>query len=84
MSLLAFLANFYRSLEPESPVCQALDDDTATTTFLNLIDCCIKDFGFDRVLYQLGELSTAAFAWVPVGAEVISPFSTNRSRVGEY
>lgn len=55
MSLLAFLANFYRSLEPESPACQALDDDTATTTFLNLIGCCIKDFGFDRVLYQLGE-----------------------------
>lgn len=55
MTLPVFLARFYRSLEPESADCQALDDDTATTTFLTLTGCCIKDFGFNLVLYPIGE-----------------------------
>lgn len=55
MTLPTFLARFYRSLEPDSPACQALDDDTAATTFLTLTGCCIKDFGFNLVLYPIGE-----------------------------
>lgn len=55
MTLPAFLARFYRSLEPDSPECQSLDDDTAATTFLTLAGCCIKDFGFNLVLYPIGE-----------------------------
>lgn len=55
ITLPAFLARFYRSLEPDSPACQALDDDTASTTLLTLAGCCIKDFGFNLVLYPIGE-----------------------------
>lgn len=54
LSQSAFLARFYRSLE-ESTAANALDDETATITLQTLVGCCIKDFGFDRVLYQLGE-----------------------------
>lgn len=50
-----FLAQFYRSLEPESIVNRSLDDETASLTLQTLIGCCIKDFGFDRILYPLGE-----------------------------
>lgn len=55
VTLAAFLARFHRSLEPDSTATQALDDETATLTFQTLIGCCIKDFGYDRILFQLGE-----------------------------
>lgn len=50
-----FLAQFYRSLEPDSHVNKSLDDETASLTLQTLVGCCIKDFGFDRILYPLGE-----------------------------
>lgn len=50
-----FLARFYRSLDPESSSFSALDDETAVVTLQTLIGCCVKDFGFDGVLYQVGE-----------------------------
>lgn len=53
--LASFLAQFYRSLEPGSWVNKSLDDETASLTLQTLIGCCIKDFGFDQVLYSLGE-----------------------------
>lgn len=55
VTLSSFLARFYRSLEPQSAVTEALDDDTAALTFQTLIGCCIKDFGYDRILFQVGE-----------------------------
>lgn len=55
VTLTAFLAQFYRCLEPESSVTQSLDDDTASLTLQTVVGCCIKDFGFDRVLFQVGE-----------------------------
>lgn len=55
VTLAAFLARFHRSLEPESSATQAIDDDTAALTFQTLIGCCIKDFGYDRILFQVGE-----------------------------
>lgn len=55
VTLAAFLARFYRSLEPESTATQSLDDDTASLTLQTLVGCCIKDFGFDRILFQVGE-----------------------------
>ncbi|KAF3987629.1 hypothetical protein FT663_03193 [Candidozyma haemuli var. vulneris] len=51
----SFLAQFYRSLEPDSHVNKSLDDETASLTLQTLVGCCIKDFGFDRILYPLGE-----------------------------
>lgn len=53
--LHSFLAQFYRSLEPDSHVNRSLDDETASLTLQTLVGCCIKDFGFDRILYPLGE-----------------------------
>lgn len=50
-----FLARFYRSLEPESPTTVSLDDETAVVTLQTLVGCCVKDFGFDLVLNQIGE-----------------------------
>lgn len=55
VSLTGFLALFYRGLEPDSAATQSLDDETASLTLQTLIGCCIKDFGFDRVLFPVGE-----------------------------
>ncbi|OBA19270.1 Vhr1-domain-containing protein [Metschnikowia bicuspidata var. bicuspidata NRRL YB-4993] len=55
LSLAGFQARFYRSLEPECPISGALDDETAVSTLETLVGCCVKDFGFDSVLYLIGE-----------------------------
>lgn len=55
LSLALFLAKFYRSLEPDSPTNDTLNDETACITLQTLIGCCVNDFGFDIVLYPLGE-----------------------------
>lgn len=51
VALAAFLGRFYRSLEDNC----TLDDETASATLQTLIGCCVKDFGFDKVLYPLGD-----------------------------
>lgn len=55
ISLVDFQARFYRSLEPECSVSCALDNETAVSTLDTLVGCCVKDFGFDKVLYIIGE-----------------------------
>lgn len=50
----SFLAKFYNGLDQESST-GYLDEDTALTTLHILIGCCIVDFGFDNVVYQVGE-----------------------------
>lgn len=52
---IEFLANFYRSLEPDCQILSSLDNTTAVTTLETLIGCCIKDFGYNAVLYPVGE-----------------------------
>lgn len=49
-----FLADFYRALEQDS-ASDSLNDETASTSLQILIGCCIFDFGFDNVVYQIGE-----------------------------
>lgn len=49
-----FLAKFYNGLDQDSSA-GYLDEDTALTTLHILIGCCIVDFGFDNVVYQVGE-----------------------------
>ncbi|WPK24516.1 hypothetical protein PUMCH_001790 [Australozyma saopauloensis] len=48
-----FLAKFYRGLDQEAT--SNLEEETAVTTLDILIGCCIIDFGFDSVVYQVGE-----------------------------
>ncbi|GEQ68178.1 hypothetical protein JCM33374_g1845 [Metschnikowia sp. JCM 33374] len=52
-----FQARFYRSLDPECPVSSSLDNETAVSTLQTLVGCCVKDFGFDSVLYLIGDAS---------------------------
>lgn len=49
-----FLTKFYRGLDQESSS-GALDEETSVTTLQILVGCCIIDFGFDSVIYQVGE-----------------------------
>ncbi|KAJ8140586.1 hypothetical protein OY671_006232 [Metschnikowia pulcherrima] len=55
ISSAEFQARFYKSLEPECSISRALDDETAVSTLETLVGCCVKDFGFDAVLYLVGE-----------------------------
>lgn len=55
VALLQFLAQFYRRLDGDSLSARALSDDTASLTLKVLVGCCIKDFGFDEVLFAFGE-----------------------------
>lgn len=75
VTLTAFLARFYRSLEPDSAATQTLDDDTASLTLQTLIGCCIKDFGFDKVLFLIGEaLYRSILIEYPLVLKSASPF----------
>lgn len=50
-----YISNFYKSLDPHSSVVFGLNDETAVTTLYTLIGGCIKDFGFETIMYTLCE-----------------------------
>lgn len=50
-----YLANFYRNLDPNSTMAYSLNDETAVLTLNTLLGGCIKDFGFESIMYVLCE-----------------------------
>lgn len=83
VTLLSFLARFYRSLEPDSAATQALEDETAALTLQTLVGCCIKDFGYDHVLYQVGEaLYRSILLEYPLVLKSSKPFLRSEMEAG--
>lgn len=55
LALDAFLAAFYRAIDSLNPTLASLDDASAAATLQTLVGGCIRDFGYDRVLFLIGE-----------------------------
>lgn len=50
-----YLANYYRNLDPSSTTAYSLNNETAVITLNTLIGGCIKDFGFENMMYLICE-----------------------------
>lgn len=51
----SYIASFYRGLDPNSTMAYSLNDKTAVLTLDTLVGGCIKDFGFESIMYVLCE-----------------------------
>lgn len=51
----AYLARFFREIDPKSASSMSLLDEAAVMSLNILVGGCVSDFGFDAILYPLGE-----------------------------
>lgn len=74
-----YLASFYRSLDPNSSSNFGIGDDIAVVTLNTLVGGCIKDFGFEAIMYLLCEaLYQRILQDFPLISRNAEPFRSSR------